>query len=250
MLDGTFLKLTLFYYDEQICSTNLSLQYAPEKSQDYILFSLDWGPLNQPYEKAYSGSYQVEVSFLLDHQIPEIRSKFQQTLKDKNIRPQRRMIPFGNPSLFQEEGEMLRSFYSERIQKMKKMYEMLIKQGMPKLSSLNPIDFKEWRKWLEYFTEEIHREANVLNKFQKKQLGCRYSITKDSLIEYHDLIIRFAKLLSIALYQKHNLEPDKKDTNIDSFGLQRLDMIQKNLERLLQQATDHLKSEKILGENK
>ncbi len=250
MLDGAFLNVTLFYYDQQLCSTNLPLQYVPEKDQNRILFSLDWGPLNQPYQKAYTGNYQVELSFLLEHQIPVLRSKLQEVTKDKNIRSQKKIIPFGSSSLFQEEGETLRNFYSERIQKMKKMYGMILQHGMPRLSSSQNFDFKAWRKWLENFIQEVHEETNLLNKFQKKQFCCRYSIAKDSLIEYHDLVVRFGKLISIDLYQKHNLEPDKKDTNISSFGLKRLDMLQKNLERLLQQAGDDLKSEKILGEKK
>lgn len=249
-LDGSFLKVTLFYYNTQLLSVNLPLQYAAEKDADRILFSLDWGPLNQPYQRVFSGNYSVEVSFLLDHQVPHLRSKLQENLKNREVLPQRKAIPFGSMALFQEEKEYLQSFYRERVQKMKTMYDTIRKHSSEKRNVRNALDLKEWRKWLEAFIQEINTETQLLNKFQKKQFGCLYSITRDSLIEYQDLLARFAKLTSIELYQKHNVEPDKRDTNIASFGLKRLDMVQKNLERLLEQAMADLKSEKILGEKK
>lgn len=109
-LDGSFLKVTLFYYNTQLLSVNLPLQYAAEKDADRILFSLDWGPLNQPYQRVFSGNYSVEVSFLLDHQVPHLRSNSRKISKIERFCHKERQSPLAPWLCFRRKKSISKAF--------------------------------------------------------------------------------------------------------------------------------------------
>lgn len=253
------LSVTVWYCGECARSQSILLPAAPDGMETTIRFSEHWGPLNNAWEDVLSGEYEIRVELQFDQQPPHLRTPLEKLLAGRPIQAQSKKLYWGNQEAFRREDTAIKAFFSERMAKLHRLTQQLdknvqlamsvpqaIRKNQPnafRRTGYAEFDAVAWRTWLSNFLAELEQEHKAYNTFHKKIFSRRYGVAKNSLNEYYGLMLRLAKISSLQVYKTNKLKADSHDTNIDSFGLEKTDVIQLNLQRLMKMAADELRLE-------
>ncbi len=241
--DGNVM-VSLWYREGRVRWQSLPLEYNAKNSRNR--FAMYWGPLNRAYEKVLSGKYKVEVSFPLDHQPALLRKKLIATLSQRKISPSTREIVFGDKDSFAKEDIVIRQFYKGQLKQLYNLYMGLKKNAQNTLNSKNTVS-RDWEIQFDKFLGQWKEIERNLNRFHKKTFFRRYPKIKSGVVEFHNLLLRLAKVYSQKIYKQLKTTGKQKYTNLDSFGLKKVVDIDKNLQRLFKNTQAYLRSQENSG---
>lgn len=256
-LDGCVLGIAIWHCGERVRWKLLPLRYDEKKLLPTVTFDDTWGPLNRTAEYVLSGQYTVEISLPLDHQPASARSGLDKFLAGRKIKSDKRALQWGSQQSFAQEDQHIKKFYGDRIARLQQLYQEMHKRlatALPaptspnKKNKANPATVgqlqaavEEWRNWLRgTFEKELANETQLFGKFHRKIFSRRYPLAKGSLEEYYNSLLRLARLHNVKVYQSHRLSIDRKENKLDTTGLERVENIQDNLQRLLRQTAQEL----------
>lgn len=232
-LSGCELTVSLWYFQDRV---RWHMLPVPQESGAKIRVSHRWGPLNEPYEYVLAGDYKLQCSFSLENQSPKVRPKIEKYLKGRQVSVVERMISW-DAELFQKEEQTLQQFHREKIVKVHQLYRDLKRESQ---KSFQRLDEREWRNWLDKFAVSLDTEVQSYEKFNRGLFSPRHARARVNLQEYYTLLARFSKLVSQNIYKKHKVQVNARDAQMDSFGLDQVDMVEQNLKRLLEEVAKDL----------
>lgn len=227
LVGGCELEIALWYCGNRVRWDHYSV---PEISGKLSKVRHRWGPLNQSYEYVLSGKYKFEVKIVPENQQAAFQDRLRKALKGKVFASCEIALEFRTKEMFdQEEGKIV-AFYRTRMVEGHNLYRELKRETQRAQSTFDP---SNWRAWRRTFNQRLDKEAEAFAKYNKVIFSSRHPVARASLENYYQLLARLGKQLTIQLYASKNLRPEDAEMQMDSFGIERPEGVERNLHRLL-----------------